>query len=90
MTITNTLLNKRVNEAQAQIASLSRVFDAFRPYVNGHLEYIKENMATKDDLYRLEGRFDKLEETVNELTVLLKANTKIVLSLERRLARGTP
>ncbi len=83
MTITNAILSKRVDETQAQIASLSRVFDAFRPYVNSHLEYIKENMATKEDLYRL-------EDTVNELTVLLKANTKIILALERRLAKGTP
>jgi hypothetical protein len=60
MAITISLLEKQIGALESQMESLRQAFDLFRGYVNTHLDYIYENMATKTDVYRVESKLDSI------------------------------
>lgn len=74
MTITNTMLEQRIDDIQRQLDELKRdvrmlrqdvelmrrEFDAFRGYVNQQFDRAWEEVATKQDLENLYVRIEKL------------------------------
>jgi len=64
MTITHTLIQDQLSDLRQSLDALNSLFTQFRGYVNSNLEYIKENMLTKQDFEeRLESVLEsKLED----------------------------
>ena len=55
---------KELSGFKNEFSNFRSEVNTFRSETNVRLQNIEENMATKDDIYRLEKRFDGLEKTV--------------------------
>ena len=61
--ITKLLLQEKINNIQDQVDKIRREGDAFKPHVNKQVERIDQiykEMATKEDLKRLDTKFEGL------------------------------